>query len=262
MVACVGASFALQCVPRCCTKPRAVFGFCGFLSRFYLQIEGKREWTRGDSNPWPPPCEGGEGGPAVSCHVREYGAFTGVSVISGALVLCSVLLRSGPVAARLLHRCHSLHPHKVRDDRYSTSCLEANFASLALGKVCELLRPNGVLRSWKFLGTRGPPRALLGLGHAADEGGVLLAAGKDRPHVHARPRYRGKDETTQLRRFMLLLSASLLSACRARSVAGRARLGKRGRALYVRLTLLGARGASAQRLHHRVVVAPLELRLG
>jgi hypothetical protein len=91
---------------------------------------------------------------------------------------------------------------------------------------------------------------------------VLLAAGKDRPHVHARPRYRGKDETTQLRRFMLLLSASLLSARRARSVAGRARLGKRGRALYVRLTLLGARGASAQRLHHRDVVAPLELRLG
>jgi hypothetical protein len=25
---------------------------------------------------------------------------------------------------------------------------------------------------------------------------------------------------------------------------------------------LGARGASAQRLHHRVIVAPLELRLG
>jgi hypothetical protein len=41
MVACVGASFALQRVLRCCAKPQAVFGLCGFLSGFYLQIEGK-----------------------------------------------------------------------------------------------------------------------------------------------------------------------------------------------------------------------------
>jgi hypothetical protein len=27
---------------------------------FHLQIATKRKWTRGDSNPWPPPCEGGE----------------------------------------------------------------------------------------------------------------------------------------------------------------------------------------------------------
>src|ERR687890_2237733 len=59
MVACVGGSFALQRDLRCCTKPQAVFGFCSFLSGFHLQIEGKRKWTRGDSNPWPPPCEGG-----------------------------------------------------------------------------------------------------------------------------------------------------------------------------------------------------------
>jgi hypothetical protein len=26
---------------------------------FNLQIATKRKWTRGDSNPWPPPCEGG-----------------------------------------------------------------------------------------------------------------------------------------------------------------------------------------------------------
>jgi hypothetical protein len=55
MVACVGASFALQRVLRCCTKPQAVFGFCSFLSGFYLQIEGKREWTRRDSNSSPAP---------------------------------------------------------------------------------------------------------------------------------------------------------------------------------------------------------------
>jgi hypothetical protein len=51
MAACVGASFALQRVLRCCTKPQAVFGLCSFLSGFYLQIHAKREWTRGDSNP-------------------------------------------------------------------------------------------------------------------------------------------------------------------------------------------------------------------
>jgi hypothetical protein len=59
MVASVGASFAPQRGLRCCTKPQAVFGFCSFLSGFYLQIEGKRKWTRRDSNSCPPPCEGG-----------------------------------------------------------------------------------------------------------------------------------------------------------------------------------------------------------
>jgi hypothetical protein len=50
MVASVGASFAPQRGLRCCTKPQAVFGLCSFLSGFYLQIEGKRKWTRRDSN--------------------------------------------------------------------------------------------------------------------------------------------------------------------------------------------------------------------
>ena len=39
-----------------------------------------------------------------------------------------------------------LHTHKVRDDRYLTSCLEAIYASFVLGEFCEL-RNNGVLRS-------------------------------------------------------------------------------------------------------------------
>ena len=60
MVASVGASFAFQRGLRCCTKPQAVFGFCSFLSGFYLQIAAKRKSTRRDSNSWPPPCEGGE----------------------------------------------------------------------------------------------------------------------------------------------------------------------------------------------------------
>ena len=54
MVASVGASFAPQRGLRCCTKPQAVFGFCSFLSGFYLQITAKRKWTRRDSNSWPP----------------------------------------------------------------------------------------------------------------------------------------------------------------------------------------------------------------
>ena len=54
MVAGVGASFAPQRGLRCCAKPQAVFGFCGFLSGFYLQITAKRKWTRRDSNSWPP----------------------------------------------------------------------------------------------------------------------------------------------------------------------------------------------------------------
>src|SRR5215218_2228127 len=37
------------------------------------------------------------------------------------------------VAARLLHRCDGLHPHKVRDDRYSPSRLEPPYASFVLG---------------------------------------------------------------------------------------------------------------------------------
>jgi hypothetical protein len=39
---------------------------------------------------------------------------------------------------RVLHRGYGLHPHKVRDDRYSTSCLEATYASFVLGKFSEV----------------------------------------------------------------------------------------------------------------------------
>jgi hypothetical protein len=50
------------------------------------------------------------------------------------------------VAARLLHRFYGLHPHKVRDDCYSTSRLEATSASFVLGVFRELRR-DGVLGS-------------------------------------------------------------------------------------------------------------------
>src|SRR5919107_4923348 len=38
--------------PRACRQPLLIIAF-------NLQIATKRMWTRGDSNPWPPPCEGG-----------------------------------------------------------------------------------------------------------------------------------------------------------------------------------------------------------
>jgi hypothetical protein len=47
------------------------------------------------------------------------------------------------VAARTLRL---LHPHKVRDDRYLASCLEATYVSFALGEFREL-RQYGVLGS-------------------------------------------------------------------------------------------------------------------
>jgi hypothetical protein len=34
-------------------------------SGFHLQIEGFLKWSRGDSNPWPPPCKGG----AILCWI-------------------------------------------------------------------------------------------------------------------------------------------------------------------------------------------------
>ena len=47
------------------------------------------------------------------------------------------------VAARTLRL---LHPHKVWDDRYLASCLEATYVSYALGELREL-RQYGVLRT-------------------------------------------------------------------------------------------------------------------
>ena len=35
----------------------------------------------------------------------------------------------------LLHRCDGLHPHKVREDRYSPSRLEPPYASFVLGAL-------------------------------------------------------------------------------------------------------------------------------
>src|SRR5215207_6461492 len=43
MVACVGASFASQCVLRCCTKSQVVFSFCGFSLRFLPANRRKKE---------------------------------------------------------------------------------------------------------------------------------------------------------------------------------------------------------------------------
>ena len=41
------------------------------LLTFYLQTSIKREWTRGDSNPWPPPCECESSGSPAFIEVQE-----------------------------------------------------------------------------------------------------------------------------------------------------------------------------------------------
>ena len=51
MVASVGASFAPQRGLRCCTKAQAVFGFCSYLSGFYLQIAEKKSGPEGTRTP-------------------------------------------------------------------------------------------------------------------------------------------------------------------------------------------------------------------
>jgi hypothetical protein len=99
MVASVGAPFAPQRGLRCCTKPQAVLGFCSFLAGFYLQIEGKRKWTRGDSNPWPPPCEGGE---IVCWRLLELAKLLQIEAF-GLWCFSQHFRRFTRVAARLLH---------------------------------------------------------------------------------------------------------------------------------------------------------------
>ena len=109
---------------------------------FKLQIATKRKWTRGDSNPWPPPCEGG----TILCwSLPELAKYLQIAIFFREH-FAPVFRRFTRVAARLLHRGYGLHPHKVRDDRYSTSHLEITSASFVLGVFCKP-RMNGVLRS-------------------------------------------------------------------------------------------------------------------
>jgi hypothetical protein len=57
----------------------------------YLSVS--REWTRGDSNPWPPPCEGGLGSPPSFWRVEKAGLLKHISAFSTLLFSCSVLVR-------------------------------------------------------------------------------------------------------------------------------------------------------------------------
>ena len=50
-VATGGSAGLLHQSPRACRRLLSIIAF-------NLQIATKRKWTRGDSNPWPPPCEG------------------------------------------------------------------------------------------------------------------------------------------------------------------------------------------------------------
>jgi hypothetical protein len=62
---------------------------------FHLQIATKRKWTRGDSNPWPPPCEGGKSTSGAYYLVQEFRASTGFLATLARIVFCSVRLHSG-----------------------------------------------------------------------------------------------------------------------------------------------------------------------
>jgi hypothetical protein len=44
----------------------------------------------------------------------------------------------GRKATGILHRRQGLHPHKVRDDRNLTSCLEATYTSFVLDEFSEV----------------------------------------------------------------------------------------------------------------------------
>ena len=69
---------------------------------FHLQNSMFREWSRGDSNPRPPPCKGATGFPGASWRVRVCGLYTAISVDRGLTDSGCVRLRPTGVAARLL----------------------------------------------------------------------------------------------------------------------------------------------------------------
>ena len=70
---------------------------------FYLQTCAFLEWSRGDSNPWPPPCKGAKGFSGASWCVRVRGLDTLISTDRRGRNSAYVRLRPGGVAARLLH---------------------------------------------------------------------------------------------------------------------------------------------------------------
>jgi hypothetical protein len=71
---------------------------------FCLQNGTFHKWSRGESNPWPPPCKGGVGSPGASWCAHVRGLNMPISVDRRHTCSGCVRLRSGRVAARLLHR--------------------------------------------------------------------------------------------------------------------------------------------------------------
>ena len=61
------------------------------------------KWSRGDSNPRPPPCKGGTVSPGASWRVHVCGLYTAISAERRLSHSGCVRLRPGGVAARLLH---------------------------------------------------------------------------------------------------------------------------------------------------------------
>jgi hypothetical protein len=97
----------------CTTVPPYVLRGSVLSSMFYLQNVTFLEWSRGGSNPRPPPCKGGEGTSGASYRVREYSVFMPFSAIWALSFFYSIRLRSGLVAARLLHGCCTSYVYRA-----------------------------------------------------------------------------------------------------------------------------------------------------
>jgi hypothetical protein len=91
---------------------------------------GHSEWAMLGSNQRPLPCEGSKVTAAIYSHIPK----VRVNKPTWRLKHTSLLRPLPPfysrVAARLLHGGYGLHPHKVRDDPYSTRSYLINTAEV------------------------------------------------------------------------------------------------------------------------------------
>jgi hypothetical protein len=91
-------------------------------------------WSRGDSNPWPPPCKSG------TIHCKSFLELAKPLQKLNFLPLClsRVFRLFTQVAARLLHRRYGPLPHKIRHDRYSFIRPTATYESFVKSKLRSL----------------------------------------------------------------------------------------------------------------------------
>jgi hypothetical protein len=89
------------------------------------------EWAIVDSNHWPLPRQGS----TILCwRFLQHAKLLQINIFVRWRI-SRHFRRFTRVAGRLLHRCDRLHPHKVREDRYSPSRLEPPYASFVLGAL-------------------------------------------------------------------------------------------------------------------------------